>query len=123
MERKISKEETENIIKRKVFFIRLFSWGLIFMAIGAMMNFVAVKSNDCRMPVQIERLEKHWETSGHFTFYHQKDINHYYLTDIIHIGDWYVSIGDYFILIGALLIVIHVILSILLTGKALWRFL
>ena len=70
--------------------------------LGVMSQYFVIISNNCQMPVpegdyKIELTEKH------FFFDNSKDINLYYLSDIIPFFNNQISIGDIFIFIGIIL--------------------
>lgn len=71
---------------------------LIIFYIGIALNFVAVKSNDCKMPVYNEIMD--CELESHIYTTNKSEINYFHLTDIINMYGYAFSIGDILIILG-----------------------
>jgi len=74
--------------------------GIIFMVCGASLNFTAIKSNDCRMPIYQQIID----TKEYFGFWDKSEVNNFYLTDRFIVGEQTFSLGDIFIIVGAFLL-------------------
>ena len=74
------------------------SLGLALIILGATMNFIAITSNDCLMPVS-NSAEADFSTK-HINYYFSYEVKHFYLTDVIGWENNKCSIGDIFIVVG-----------------------
>lgn len=80
---------------------------LIMMLAGAVLNLIAISTNNGRMPVMTEY---ELNTNKHFAYQeeHKELINNWILTDIIHVANKYVaSIGDFLILLPIIFLIIN----------------
>jgi len=90
-------------------FIIVIVSAFLFVLIGAVLNQTAVSANGGKMPVY----NSYGEDDQHFGFDNKEDVKHFYLTDIIPIGDYALSIGDILLFSGGLMYAILVIFSLI----------
>jgi len=73
----------------------------IILIYGMTFNFYAVQSNGGRMPVE-SYLGGYLDTDKHFSFEDRREINNYYLTDIINLKMGIYSLGDIIMVLSVL---------------------
>jgi len=78
--------------KREIYLLGV-CLSLFALVIGITFNFVAVVENEGKMPVLMSGLKERIETDNHF-YHSDKQVNYYYLTDILDVGDYIISVGD-----------------------------
>jgi hypothetical protein len=74
------------------------------MIFGGFMNTTAVNSNGGRMPVYAPNIE--YSDSTWFTYSNFDNVKFPMLTDVINIGNKYISIGDIFLYMGFFLLIV-----------------
>lgn len=107
------KEFTKESYKRNAKYLLLINFVFMFILIATVMNFQAVRNNDCRMPFQ-SSIES--ESDTHFSFQDKEEVSLYFFTDIIKlkVGKYllFFSIGDTIYSTCAILMIIIAIFVI-----------
>lgn len=85
------------IYENKILWVFLVS--SLLLILGAAMNFKAVESNNCKMPVYQSDIN----TIGHLGFWDKSEVNLFYFTDRFDVGESIWSIGDFFLLTSGIL--------------------
>ncbi len=88
--------------------MKIYKVSFLFLLIifGMQFNFLAVMSNDCKMPV---KTNINYSTDKNFSYLDNKEINNYFLVDNYKIGRLAFSIGDIIFLIGYIGVVYYLI--------------
>ena len=89
--------------------------GILLLLIGNDLNFQAIKSNDCKMPV-LSTIDM--ESDTHIWVSDYNKINNIHLVDIYPIRGWVYSIGDFFIYGGRYLTIYGLIILLFFGYKA-----
>ena len=87
------------------------TFGLILFLIlfGAILNLLVLATNNGKMPVQVEPIYT-VNSPRHFGFQDPNEVNNYYLTDIIDLGNCIYSFGDLVMILGIVLLIINSII-------------
>lgn len=81
-------------------YLLMMSVGIIIIICGSSLNFIAIKSNDCRMPMYQQVID----TEEYFGFWDKSEVNNFYLTDRFIVDERTFSLGDIFIIFGVFLL-------------------
>lgn len=87
---------------------------LLALLLGALLNYIVISSNECRMPVYTEY---DINTTKHFSFKNKSEVKFFWFADTIPIQFTYYSIGDLCLLFGGGLFIFAIILRIKLGSK------
>ena len=89
--------------KEKYPFNNMNIW-VIVMIVGALLNILAIASNDGKMPVLADQSVNLSNLGSHFVFQDYTEVNKYYITDIFKMGGIYFSIGDVIMFISGIIL-------------------
>jgi len=91
---------------------------ILIIIIGMISNLAVIVRNDLEMPVYFHNINNFQNDSGYKVFTDIKEINYWYLSDIININDMVIfSIGDILIYSGLMFVIGHYIMFIIQRTK------
>lgn len=83
--------DTADRESKLIAYFLFFSIATLLIVLGATFNYVAINTNDCKMPIKLSYSTYDKE---YVSFTDNSEVNHWYLSDILHIGNMMYSIGD-----------------------------
>ena len=105
--------EREKIMANCWFIMAL---AFLFVLLGSVMNFTAIESNDCKMPIYREVINS-YSSDKYVGFWDKSDVDYFFLTDRFKVGEKLYSLGDLVIYIGIGCMLLSVYLNFKLHGR------